>query len=77
MTNLVEISTIFVKKMMKPNAPAAHSKLTQKANLQEIASSIPTKQISGVNNHQKFFGVSESSGARKNLSSTPTLIIKK
>ena len=49
-----------VRKMMKPNAPTSHSKLKQKANLQEIASLITTKQISGVKNHQKFFGVSES-----------------
>ena len=63
MSNLVEMFDDAGEKMMTSNAPAANSKWSQKANLQEIASSTPTKQISRVKNQQKFFGVSESSEA--------------
>ena len=67
MTNLVEILTIFVKNIMTSNAPAEHSKLTQKAKIQKLALLTPKNQINGVRNQHKILSDLIFRGVRKKL----------
>ena len=65
MTNLVEIFEDSSEKIMTSNAPAEHSKLTQKAKIQKSASLTPNNQINGVRNQHKILSDLILRGARK------------